>query len=70
MTILTIQNLLSIFFNDNKKVIGKFKDEAAGKVIKEFVGLKSKMYSYTISPEFGVEPQEHKKAKGVKKTSC
>ena len=36
------------FFNDNKKVIGKFKDEAAGKVIEEFVGLKSKMYSYLM----------------------
>ena len=26
------------FFKDNKKVIGKFKDEAAGKIIIEFVG--------------------------------
>lgn len=49
------------YFNENKKVIGKFKDEAAGKVIKEFVGLKSKMYSYLLGEE------EHKKAKGVKK---
>ena len=30
----------------NKKVIGKFKDEAASTPIVEFVGLKSKMYSY------------------------
>jgi Na+-transporting NADH:ubiquinone oxidoreductase subunit NqrC len=30
----------------NKKVIGKFKDEAAGEIIKQFVGLRSKMYSY------------------------
>ena len=30
----------------NKKVIGKFKDEAAGMPITEFVGLQSKMYSY------------------------
>ena len=29
-----------------KKVIGKFKDEAAGKPIIEFVGLKGKIYSY------------------------
>ena len=49
------------FFKENKKVIGKFKDEAAGKVINEFAGLKSKMYSYTI------RDKEHKKAKGVKK---
>ena len=31
----------------NKKVIGKFKDEAEGVPITEFVGLRSKMYSYT-----------------------
>jgi len=49
------------FFKENKKVIGKFKDEAAGKPIKEFVGLKSKMYSYLVGP------QEHKKAKGIRK---
>ncbi|CAB4010085.1 Gastrula zinc finger [Paramuricea clavata] len=30
----------------NKKVIGKFKDEAEGVPIIEFVGLRSKMYSY------------------------
>lgn len=29
----------------NKKVIGKFKDEAAGMPIVEFVGIQSKMYS-------------------------
>ena len=28
------------FFDENKKVIGKFKDEAAGQPIIEFVGLK------------------------------
>ena len=49
------------FFNNNKKVIGKFKDEAAGKPITEFVGLKSKMYSYRT------ESKDNKTAKGVKK---
>ena len=34
------------FDKTNKKVIGKFKDEAAGVPICEFVGLRSKMYSY------------------------
>ena len=34
------------FYGENKKVIGKFKDESAGKPILEFIGLKSKMYSY------------------------
>ena len=32
------------FFDENKKVIGKMKHEAAGMVIKEFIGLRSKMY--------------------------
>ena len=37
----------SPYFNKtNKKVIGKFKDEAAGVPVVEFVGLRSKMYSY------------------------
>ena len=46
----------------NKKVIGMFKDEAAGKQIEEFVGLRSKLYSYKMA---GVD---HKKCKGVKKS--
>ncbi|CAB4024804.1 Gastrula zinc finger, partial [Paramuricea clavata] len=35
------------YFGENKKAIGKMKDEAAGVPITEFVGLRSKMYSYT-----------------------
>src|SRR5678815_3999169 len=46
----------------NKKVIGMFKDEAAGKQIEEFVGLRSKLYSYQMAGA------DHKKAKGVKKS--
>ena len=46
----------------NKKVIGKFKDEAAGIPIYEFIGLRSKMYSYIKdNNEVG------KTAKGIKK---
>ena len=43
----------------NKKVLGKFKDEAAGKVIDEFVGLRAKLYSYKM-----LEGKESKKCKG------
>ena len=33
------------FCNNNKKVLGKIKDGYRGNVIKEFIGLRSKMYS-------------------------
>ena len=46
----------------NKKVLGMFKDEASGKIIKEFVGLRAKLYSF-LTDERG----ENKKCKGVKK---
>ena len=46
----------------NKKVIGKFKDEAAGRQITHFVGLCPKLYSFKIE-----EKGEIRKAKGVKK---
>ena len=46
----------------NKKVIGNFKDEAAGISIIEFVGLRSKMYSYMKDND-----QECKIGKGIKK---
>ena len=47
----------------NKKVLGMFKDEAGGKVINEFVGLREKLYSYKM-----FEGEESKKCKGVKKS--
>ena len=46
----------------NKKVIGKFKDEVAGKQITHFVGLRPKLYSYKVEDE-----AELKKCKGTKK---
>ena len=46
----------------NKKVIGKFKDEASSIPVVEFVGLKFKMYSYIKNDEKG-----GKTVKGIKK---
>ena len=51
------------FDKTNKKVIGKFTDEAAGVPITEFVGLRSKMYSYIKDNHKG-----EKTAKGIKKS--
>ena len=45
----------------NKKVIGLMKDELGGKLMKEFISLRPKMYSYRV------EEQEPKKCKGIKK---
>ena len=50
------------FDKTNKKVIGKFKDEASGVPVCEFIGLRSKMYSYIKDNN-----QVGKTAKGIKK---
>ena len=50
------------FYPVNKKVIGKAKDEFKEKIISEFIGLKSKIYSL-----IAVGGKEIKNAKGVKK---
>ena len=53
----------SPYFNkSNKKVIGKFKDETTGVPVREFIGLRSKMYSYIKDNDKG-----SKTAKGIKK---
>ena len=50
------------YCNANKKVIRQFKDEVCGVPITEFIGLKSKMYSYIKNDEKG-----GKTTKGIKK---
>ena len=51
----------SKFFDQaNKKVIGKMKDDLEGKIIGEFAGLKSKMYSMK-----NIDGKESSTAKGV-----
>ncbi|XP_023218820.1 uncharacterized protein LOC111621012 [Centruroides sculpturatus] len=46
---------------ENKKGLGKMKDENNGKIMREFVGLRAKMYALKV------EVQVTKKSKGVKK---
>ena len=46
----------------NKKVIGMFKDELGGKIMKEFCALRAKTYTYLMEDD-----SEMKKAKGVKR---
>ena len=48
------------FYQANEKVIGKMKDEPEGKIIDEFVGLKSKKYSMK-----NIDGKESNTAKGI-----
>ena len=51
----------------NKKQLYKMKDEAKGNIITEFIGLKSKMYSYKMIDRKTGEEIVKKKAKGLLK---
>ena len=51
-----------ILTGKNKKVIGMFKDEAGGKIILGFVGLRAKLYAYRM-----LDGKEEKKCKGIRK---
>lgn len=50
-----------LYSDTNKKVMGKMKDETGGVPIKEFVGLRSKLYAYTTANII------EKRAKGISK---
>ena len=47
----------------NKKVLGKMKDECQGEIMTEFIGLRSKMYTFIVNSK------TVKKCKGVKKST-
>ena len=54
----------------NKKVIGLFKDELGGKILKEFCELRAKAYAYLIDgydDDYDKNKIINKKAKGTKK---
>eukprot|EP01061_Rhynchopus_euleeides_P015766 TRINITY_DN26813_c0_g1_i2.p1 TRINITY_DN26813_c0_g1~~TRINITY_DN26813_c0_g1_i2.p1 ORF type:complete len:465 (+),score=-66.34 TRINITY_DN26813_c0_g1_i2:65-1396(+) len=60
--------------NTNKKVLGKFKDEKAGLIITEFIGLKSKTYIIEAEERFDenseeVELKTSSTAKGIPEKS-
>lgn len=64
------------FFRDNtnKAVVGRFKDEAKGFAVKEFVGLRAKMYSYLVYAPSSKETTalalvEKMRAKGIQKAA-
>ena len=50
-----------VFYSANKKVIDEMKDVSEGKVIDEFVALKSKMHSMK-----NIDDKESNTAKGVR----
>ena len=55
----------NLFNSGNKKIPGFFKDETASAPIKEFVGLRSKMYSFIVQQDSPADQKEVKVAKGV-----
>ena len=57
------EHLSGIPTGKNKKVIGMFKDEAAGNQITHFVGLRPKLYDYKTE-----DREEVTKCKGIKKS--
>ena len=63
LTTVIIQKIVHISTKQTKK-LGKFKDKALGIPIIEFIGLRSKMYSFIKD-----NVQNNKTAKGIKNVS-
>ena len=59
---LQILNSIGQYRKEKIKVIGLMKQELAGKIVKEFRGLRGKIYSYLID-----NGSEDRNAKGTKK---
>ena len=53
--------MIKDLFQQIKKVIGLFKDELGGKILKELCALRAKTYSYLMGDD-----SEVKKVKGTK----
>ena len=62
MTLVTIPKTHFAYSKKNKKVLGKMKDEYNGCPVKEFVGLRPKMYSI-----MDANNDEKKTAKSISK---
>jgi len=56
-----------IYDETNKKAIGKFKDETGDKIIKTFVGVRSKVYAIETEDPINKKLNESKKLKGIPK---
>ena len=63
ISVTTQRTTHATYSTENKKVVGKLKDECNGRPITEFVGLHPKMYSI-----LEVNEENIRKAKGVQKT--
>ena len=60
---------IKFYHKTNKKVIGKFKDEASGIPITKFIGLRSKMYSYIKDNNTGSQTAKGIFKKNIIKTT-